>query len=45
MSEEYRGQRIVIRFDGQKCIHSRRLIGSAKPDAMSACAWLGWIPL
>jgi CDGSH-type Zn-finger protein/uncharacterized Fe-S cluster protein YjdI len=40
--EEYRGQKIVIRFDGQKCIHSRNCV-LGRPDVFVPNAPGAWI--
>jgi CDGSH-type Zn-finger protein/uncharacterized Fe-S cluster protein YjdI len=40
--EEIRGQRVVIRFEGQKCIHSRNCV-LARPDVFVPNAPGAWI--
>jgi uncharacterized Fe-S cluster protein YjdI/CDGSH-type Zn-finger protein len=40
--QEYRGERIVIRFDGHKCIHSRNCV-LGRPDVFVPNAPGGWI--
>jgi CDGSH-type Zn-finger protein/uncharacterized Fe-S cluster protein YjdI len=40
--QEYRGERIVVRFDGSKCIHSRNCV-LGRPDVFVPNAPGGWI--
>jgi len=40
--QEYRGERIIVRFDGRKCIHSRNCV-LGRPDAFVPNAPGGWI--
>ncbi len=40
--EEYRGSRIVVRFDGEKCIHSRHCV-LGRPDVFVPNAQGAWI--
>jgi len=42
MVQEYRGERIVVRFDGHKCIHSRNCV-LGRPDVFVPNAPGGWI--
>ncbi len=41
-AQEYRGQHIVVRFDGRKCIHSRNCV-LGRPDVFVPNAPGGWI--
>ena len=41
-AQEYRGERIVVRFDGHKCIHSRNCV-LGRPDVFVPNAPGGWI--
>ena len=41
-AQEYRGERIVVRFDGRKCIHSRNCV-LGRPDVFVPNARGGWI--
>ena len=40
--DEYRGKRIVVRFDGKKCVHSRQCV-LGNPDVFIASAKGAWI--
>ena len=40
--EEYRGSRIVVRFDGEKCIHSRHCV-LGRPDVFAPNVKGAWI--
>src|SRR4029077_1053303 len=40
--QEYRGERIVVRFDTRKCIHSRNCV-LGRPDVFVPNAPAGWI--
>lgn len=40
--QEYRGERIVVRFDGHRCIHSRNCV-LGRPDVFVPIAQGGWI--